>query len=88
MPQPIALPQNLAHAAQQQAMAEAQARAVIEGLACGLYEKMAIVEIRTPQDQDEQDRRLRECADFAVKAAVVMGQKLGYCRRTPAAPPG
>ncbi len=83
MSQPIALPQNLANAAHQQAIAQAQARAVIEGLACGLYEKLAIVEIKTPQDQAEQDRRLRECADFAVRAAVVMGEKLGYCRRSP-----
>lgn len=82
MSQPVILPQNLANAAHQQAIAQAQARAVIEGLACGIFERLAVEE-QGKLDSTPRDQRLQEHADYAVQAAVVMGQKLGYCRRSP-----
>ena len=87
MATPVILPNNLAQAAQQQAMMEAQARAVVEGLACGIYEKLAVEE-GSRVDSTGRDHRLRDHANYAVMAALAMGEKLGYCRRTPAAPPG
>lgn len=90
MNQPLALPQDIAQEKQRRAMIQAQAQAVIEGLACGIFEELAVTHQQNRMirhDLEWQQRfsvELEQHADFAVKAALVMAEKLGY-RRTPAA---